>query len=81
MTPPRHHGLSPRKKDLLRGTPHNTGYHFRRYWNLPLYTLQTILNEGGKVSEELVLGAISCVFWTLTLQTSFQIRFYYPQGG
>src|SRR6267154_1555302 len=38
----------------------------------PLYTFQTILNEGGKISEELVLGAISCVFWTLTLQTTFK---------
>ncbi len=38
----------------------------------PLYTLQTILNEGGKISEELVFGAISCVFWTLTLQTTFK---------
>jgi KUP system potassium uptake protein len=28
----------------------------------PLYTFQTILNEGGKISQELVFGAISCVF-------------------
>src|SRR5258708_33119006 len=41
----------------------------------PLYTFQTILLEGGKVSEELVLGAISCVFWTLTLQTTFKYVF------
>ena len=38
----------------------------------PLYTLQTILKEGGAITEELVLGAISCVFWTLTLQTTFK---------
>ena len=38
----------------------------------PLYTFQTILKEGGSVTEELVLGAISCVFWTLTLQTTFK---------
>ena len=38
----------------------------------PLYTLQTILKEGGDITEELVLGAISCVFWTLTLQTTFK---------
>src|SRR5258708_16090729 len=38
----------------------------------PLYTVQTIMNEGGGVKEELVLGAISCVFWTLTLQTTFK---------
>ncbi len=41
----------------------------------PLYTFQTILNEGGKISEELVFGAISCIFWTLTLQTTFKYVF------
>src|SRR5678809_1140972 len=38
----------------------------------PLYTLQTILIEGGSVNEDLVFGAISCIFWTLTLQTTFK---------
>ncbi len=38
----------------------------------PLYTFQTILTEGGTVSKELVFGAISCIFWTLTLQTTFK---------
>ena len=38
----------------------------------PLYTLQTILTEGGKVDQALVYGAISCIFWTLTLQTTFK---------
>src|SRR5664279_2628818 len=38
----------------------------------PLYTFQTILTEGGGVTKELVFGAISCIFWTLTLQTTFK---------
>ena len=38
----------------------------------PLYTFQTILKEGGPATQELVFGAISCVFWTLTLQTTFK---------
>src|SRR5499427_9090720 len=38
----------------------------------PLYTLQTILTEGGKVDRYLIYGAISCIFWTLTLQTTFK---------
>jgi KUP system potassium uptake protein len=38
----------------------------------PLYTFQTILTEGGAINSSLVLGAISCVFWTLTLQTTFK---------
>ena len=41
----------------------------------PLYTFQTIMTEGGKATAELVLGAISCVFWTLTLQTTFKYVF------
>ncbi len=37
----------------------------------PLYTFSTIL--GGKdITQTLVYGAISCVFWTLTLQTTFK---------
>lgn len=38
----------------------------------PLYTLQTLLKEGGRTDSFMVLGAISCVFWTLTLQTTFK---------
>ncbi|HEV9038641.1 MAG TPA: KUP/HAK/KT family potassium transporter, partial [Puia sp.] len=38
----------------------------------PLYTLQTILNEGGPIDKSLVFGSISCIFWTLTLQTTFK---------
>src|ERR1700759_3228565 len=38
----------------------------------PLYTLQTIITDGGQVNEDLVFGAISCIFWTLTLQTTFK---------
>jgi KUP system potassium uptake protein len=38
----------------------------------PLYTLQTILNEGGVIDKALVFGSISCIFWTLTLQTTFK---------
>src|ERR1700730_11303813 len=38
----------------------------------PLYTFQTILTESGGVSKSLVFGAISCIFWTLTLQTTFK---------
>jgi len=38
----------------------------------PLYTFQTILLDGGKVDRGLVFGAISAIFWTLTLQTTFK---------
>jgi KUP system potassium uptake protein len=41
----------------------------------PLYTFQTLMIQGGKINEALVYGAISCIFWTLTLQTTFKYIF------
>ncbi|WEK17820.1 MAG: KUP/HAK/KT family potassium transporter [Candidatus Pedobacter colombiensis] len=41
----------------------------------PLYVFQSLLIEGGKINESLVLGSISCIFWTLTLQTTFKYVF------
>jgi KUP system potassium uptake protein len=38
----------------------------------PLYTLQVLLKEGGRADQFMVLGALSCIFWTLTLQTTFK---------
>jgi KUP system potassium uptake protein len=38
----------------------------------PLYTLQTLFNESGAIDRVLVFGSISCIFWTLTLQTTFK---------
>ena len=37
----------------------------------PLYVLNAI-TKGRVLSEELVLGALSCVIWTLTLQTTIK---------
>ncbi|MWM54261.1 KUP/HAK/KT family potassium transporter, partial [Escherichia coli] len=37
----------------------------------PLYVMQAIiLNE--QITEEIIYGAISCIFWTLTLQTTIK---------
>jgi KUP system potassium uptake protein len=39
----------------------------------PLYTVRAILNGGAEnFNELLVYGSISCVFWTLTLQTTIK---------
>ncbi|MEY5045987.1 MAG: hypothetical protein RL713_1212, partial [Bacteroidota bacterium] len=35
----------------------------------PLYVFSAIIN-GREISEELILGGISCIIWTLTLQTT-----------
>lgn len=37
----------------------------------PLYTFKAIIGE-RKISELLVLGGVSCVFWTLVLQTTIK---------
>jgi len=38
----------------------------------PLYTIRAIMSGAQRIDELFVLGAISCVFWTLTLQTTFK---------
>ncbi len=60
------------KKVSVAGLLITLGIIFGDIGTSPLYTFQTILKEGGPATEELVLGAISCVFWTLTLQTTFK---------
>lgn len=37
----------------------------------PLYVLNAIIKD-KVITEQLILGALSCVFWTLTLQTTFK---------
>ncbi len=60
------------KKVSFAGLLITLGIIFGDIGTSPLYTFQTILKEGDSATEELVLGAISCVFWTLTLQTTFK---------
>ena len=38
----------------------------------PLYVFKAIISGGRGVSDLLVLGGISCIFWTLTLQTTIK---------
>lgn len=40
----------------------------------PLYVMKAIMGR-ATIREEVVLGAISCVFWTLTLQTTIKYVF------
>ncbi|PWT98938.1 MAG: potassium transporter Kup [Bacteroidetes bacterium] len=37
----------------------------------PLYVFSAIIN-GKEISEELILGSLSCIIWTLTLQTTIK---------
>ena len=38
----------------------------------PLYVFKAVVGETTPISKELVLGALSCIIWTLTLQTTFK---------
>lgn len=37
----------------------------------PLYALKAIVGN-APIHKEVVLGAVSCIFWTLTLQTTIK---------
>ncbi|MEB0260501.1 MULTISPECIES: KUP/HAK/KT family potassium transporter [unclassified Mucilaginibacter] len=60
------------KKLSAAGVLITLGIIFGDIGTSPLYVFQTLLIEGGKVNADLVLGSISCIFWTLTLQTTFK---------
>jgi KUP system potassium uptake protein len=38
----------------------------------PLYVLKAIIGEEGIIQQNIVYGGISCIFWTLTLQTTIK---------
>ncbi|MBC7863315.1 MAG: KUP/HAK/KT family potassium transporter, partial [Bacteroidia bacterium] len=38
----------------------------------PLYVMKAIAGANTKIEELVILGAISCIFWTLTLQTTIK---------
>src|SRR6186997_1197282 len=40
----------------------------------PLYVMSSIVGK-RPLTQELVFGGVSCVFWTLTLQTTFKYIF------
>ncbi len=38
----------------------------------PLYVMKAIVNGGSEFNELLIYGSMSCIFWTLTLQTTLK---------
>src|SRR3970282_1096179 len=38
----------------------------------PLYVMKAILREGFPIETEFILGILSCVIWTLTIQTTIK---------
>lgn len=55
----------------LAGLLISLGIIFGDIGTSPLYVVKAIFNK-GVIEEALILGALSCVFWTLTLQTSIK---------
>ena len=38
----------------------------------PLYVFREIIGEGNVIRPDVILGGLSCIFWTLTLQTTIK---------
>ena len=59
------------EKVSLAGLLISIGIVFGDIGTSPLYTYSAILRE-NKIDETLVLGSLSCIFWTLTFQTTLK---------
>jgi KUP system potassium uptake protein len=59
------------KKASFAGLLIALGIIFGDIGTSPLYVLNAITN-GKVISEELIIGALSCIIWTLTLQTTIK---------
>lgn len=65
-----HHGLH--SKLTLGGLLISLGIIYGDIGTSPLYVMKAILGHDFPINKELVLGGISLVFWTLTLQTTLK---------
>ena len=62
-------GHSAINKVTLSGMLITLGIVFGDLGTSPLYVLRAIVGD-GPIDANVVLGGISCIFWTLTLQTT-----------
>ncbi len=65
----RHSGIS---KVSFAGLIVTLGIVFGDLGTSPLYTIKAIINASTVFNKDLIFGALSCVFWTLTLQTTIK---------
>ncbi|AEA44290.1 KUP/HAK/KT family potassium transporter [Fluviicola taffensis] len=65
MSKKHHHALS------FAGLIITVGIIFGDIGTSPLYVLKAVAGE-RKLTEQLILGGLSCIFWTLTLQTTLK---------
>jgi KUP system potassium uptake protein len=58
------------KKLSLAGVLVTMGIVFGDLGTSPLYVMKAIIRDGAEFGDLLIYGALSCIFWTLTLQTT-----------
>jgi KUP system potassium uptake protein len=58
------------KKLSFAGVIVTLGIVFGDLGTSPLYVMKAIVSGGSKFNELLIYGSMSCIFWTLTLQTT-----------
>ena len=49
-----------------------TGIVFGDIGTSPLYVMKAIVGSASALTESYVIGAVSCIIWTLTLQTTIK---------
>jgi len=60
------------KKLYFAGVIVTLGIVFGDLGTSPLYVMKAIVNGGSEFNELLIYGSMSCIFWTLTLQTTIK---------
>ena len=60
------------KKVTLAGLVVTLGIVYGDIGTSPLYVMNAIMKGGIEINELLIYGGLSCIFWTLTLQTTFK---------
>lgn len=65
-------GLSTHKKLTAMGLLIAIGIVFGDIGTSPLYVMRTILRANPHFDANYILGAVSCIIWTLTLQTTLK---------
>ncbi len=63
--------LNPHQKLTSAGVLVTLGIIFGDLGTSPLYVLRALIGD-GEINPEIVLGSVSCIFWTLTLLTSLK---------
>ena len=70
MTPDNNCSNAAHHKLSLVGVLVTLGIVFGDIGTSPLYVMKAIVRAGNPVNAEYIIGAVSCIIWTLTLQTT-----------